>query len=134
MRTSRYDAEDIFRFVDKNKTGMISFNEFHVWSLKIDPDLDMGTVNKYYNSFKQPVNLTNFVGRLNQVQKEDEEVKDIAKEMSMINEFMKKNTFQIKKKLTLEEFLKGKDIVEISLDIDKSQNGKISKEELQEYF
>ena len=85
MRTSRYDAEDIFRFVDKNKTGMISFNEFHVWVLKIDPDIDMGTVNQYYNSFKQPVNLTNFVGKLNQVQKEDEEVKNIAKQMSMIN-------------------------------------------------
>ena len=54
--------------------------------------------------------------------------------MSMINEFMMKNTTQIKKKQSLEQFLKGKDIVEISLEIDKSQNGKISKEELQEYF
>lgn len=52
----------------------------------------------------------------------------------MINEFMKKNTTQIKKRETLQQFLKGKDIVQISLDIDKSQNGKISKEQLQQYF
>ena len=64
----------------------------------------------------------------------EDSVNDLAKQMSMINEFMMKNTTQIKKKQSLEQFLKGKDIVEISLEIDKSQNGKISKEELQEYF
>ena len=54
--------------------------------------------------------------------------------MSAITEFMHKNTTQIKKKQTLQEYLKGKDLVDISLEIDRSQNGRISKEELQEYF
>ena len=78
------------------------------------------------------MNLINFANRISE--KPEEEVSDLAKEMSAINEFMQKNTTQIKKKQTLEEYLKGKDLVDISLEIDRSQNGKISREELQEYF
>lgn len=40
----------------------------------------------------------------------------------------------IKKKQSFEDFLKGKSIDIVSLDIDKSGNGRISKQELQEYF
>jgi hypothetical protein len=40
---------------------------------------------------------------------------------------MKKNTTEIKKKQTLEEYLKDKDIFNISLEIDKSRNGIITK-------
>lgn len=34
----------------------------------------------------------------------------------------------------MDQFLKGKDIIALSLDIDKDQNGKITKEELTKYF
>ena len=55
-------------------------------------------------------------------------------ELGMINKLMNQNTNLIQQKQSLKEFLKGKDIIQISLDIDKSRNGKISKNELQEYF
>lgn len=47
---------------------------------------------------------------------------------------MFKHTFQIHKKQSFEEFLKGKDLVDVTLEMDKSGNGKISKKQLEDYF
>ena len=51
--------------MDKNRTGMLSFNEFHMWALKVCPGTHIDVINKYYGTFKQPVNLLNFVTKIN---------------------------------------------------------------------
>lgn len=59
---------------------------------------------------------------------------EIAKELSEINRLVSQNTALIKTKQSLQEFLKGKSIDLVGLDIDKSGNGRISRQELEEYF
>lgn len=51
----------------------------------------------------------------------------------MINEFLKINSTQMKKK-TLEEFLAGKNVLEISKAMETDKLGYISRAKLQEYF
>lgn len=46
----------------------------------------------------------------------------------------KQNTEMIKKKQSFEDYLKGKQIDLVSLDIDKTGDGKISKQEMKNYF
>lgn len=44
------------------------------------------------------------------------------------------NTEMIKKKQSLEDFLRDKDVTEVCLAIDVSEDGKITRQELKNYF
>ncbi len=45
----------------------------------------------------------------------------------MINQILRKNSVQIRNQVSLREFLKDKKILDVTLDIDQDNNGKISK-------
>lgn len=59
---------------------------------------------------------------------------EIAKQLSEINKMFSENTEMIKKKQSLEEYLRGKSARDVCIDIDKNGNGLISQQELQNYF
>lgn len=111
---------------------MISFEEFYTWALKISPKVTYQTANEFYSEFNQPVNRINFSARL--TNNRQAPTIEIAKQLSEINRLVSQNTALIKTKQSLQEFLKGKSIDLVGLDIDKSGNGRISRQELEEYF
>lgn len=133
MREHNVDAEKVFRLIDDNKTGVISFDEFQEWLLKVSTRrFTQEVISKYYKSFKEPVNHRNFISRVNQefdviAQKEQE---GVAAGLEKINEFLKINTTQIKK-TSLEEYLVGKNMVDLMKTIPTDRAGYISREKLQ---
>jgi hypothetical protein len=52
----------------------------------------------------------------------------------MINKMLHKNSVQISNQMTLVDYMKGKDVIDVSLEIDKDKNGNISKKELLGYM
>lgn len=133
MSEHNVDAEKVFRLMDDNKTGMISFEEFQEWVFKISArKFTAESVNRYYKGFKEPVNLKNFVMRVTQEfdshsQKEQE---GVVAGIGMINEFLKVNTTQIKK-TSLEDYLAGKNVLEVLNNIQTDRAGYISRQKLQ---
>ncbi len=55
-------------------------------------------------------------------------------ELGMINQMLKQNSDQIINQVTLRDYLKGKIIFDVSLDIDRDKNGIITKQELIKYM
>lgn len=132
MKEHSVDSEKIFRMIDWNKTGNISYDEFEEWIKKISArKFSKEVLNNYYKGFKQPLNLNNFVLRLSK-EYADEKPTDqpIVAGINMINEFLKINSTQMKKK-TLEEFLVGKNVLEISKAMETDKLGYISRAKLQ---
>lgn len=66
MKEREVDAEKIYRMMDWNRTGNVSYEEFVEWlekysSRKFSPQI----MSNYYKGFKQPVNFVNFTTRVN---------------------------------------------------------------------
>ena len=99
MAENRVEAADIFKMIDRNRSDMISFNEFESWVRKIVPDSKLTTINEFYNSFRQPLNELNFASRLTQQQTINSE---IALELGIINQLVNKNTTLIQPKVSLQ--------------------------------
>jgi Ca2+-binding EF-hand superfamily protein len=67
MKEHNVDADKVFRLMDDNKTGLVSFDEFQEWIFKITSrKFTAETVSKYYKGFKEPLNIKNFLMRINQ--------------------------------------------------------------------
>jgi Ca2+-binding EF-hand superfamily protein len=65
MKEHSVDAEKIFRMIDWNKTGNISYDEFDEWIRRVSSrKFSKDIINNYYKGFKQPLNLNNFVNRI----------------------------------------------------------------------
>jgi Ca2+-binding EF-hand superfamily protein len=67
MRENSVSPEKVYRLIDDNKSGFISYDELAEWISKIavrkyPPEV----LNDYYKGFRQPLNLTNFVIRVSQ--------------------------------------------------------------------
>jgi Ca2+-binding EF-hand superfamily protein len=113
MKEHSVDSEKIFRMIDWNKTGNISYDEFEEWVKKISArKFTKDTLNNYYKGFKQPLNLNNFVIRVSKefAQEEKPNEQPIVAGINMINEFLKINSTQMKKK-SIEDYLVGKNVV-----------------------
>jgi len=61
-------AEHQFRVIDRNGTGMISFDEFLMWITKVKKTYEFSQdfIGKYFDTFNQPLNLINWVNRFQQ--------------------------------------------------------------------
>jgi hypothetical protein len=112
MNEHSVDGEKIFRMIDSNRTGNVSFDEFEEWLKKISTrKYTRETVNNYYKGFKPPVNLNSFVIRLSKEVVEDKASEQpIVAGIGMINEFLKINSTQMKKK-SIEDYLVGKNVI-----------------------
>ena len=61
------NAEKVYRLIDDNRTGLISFEELQDWIFKISTRrFTYETINTYYKEFKQPLNVKNFVTKIDQ--------------------------------------------------------------------
>jgi hypothetical protein len=51
-----------FKRIDFNGTGMVSYEEFSMWVTKVKQShkYSQEVFSKYYDSFKQPLNLINW--------------------------------------------------------------------------
>lgn len=70
---------------------MISYDEFFLWATSANLGASTDSINKFYNKFRQPVNLINWTSKLNEIK--NNPTKDIAEELSRINQEMFKHTF-----------------------------------------
>lgn len=100
--------------------------------LKLESNITYEMANDFYSEFKQPVNLINFNSGL--VGLRPNQTNEIAKQLSEINKMFSENTEMIKKKQSLEDYLRDKNARDVCIDIDRNGNGMISQEELQNYF
>lgn len=67
MKEHSINAEKVYRLIDDNKTGLISFEELQDWIFKISTrKFTYETINTYYKEFKQPLNVKNFVVKIDQ--------------------------------------------------------------------
>lgn len=91
-------------------------------------------ISKYYDTFKQPLNLMSWVNRLQQKSEEEKRQVELMPELGMINQLLRKNSVQISSQVTLREYLKDKQLFNETLNIDKDRDGMISREELLKYM
>lgn len=69
MKEWNVDAEKVFRLIDDNKTGLVSFEEFETWIRQNGAKarkFPAEVISGYYRGFKEPVSLHNFVSRVSQ--------------------------------------------------------------------
>lgn len=86
INTNKTSPQRIFESIDRNKTGMISFEEFLMWMTKISPKITMEMANSYYSEFKRPVNKINFEAKLNHGLQSSKN--EIIKQFSEINKII----------------------------------------------
>ena len=67
MKEHEVNAQKVYRLIDDNRTGLISFEEFQDWIFKISTRrFTYETINAYYKEFKQPLNVKNFIMKMDQ--------------------------------------------------------------------
>jgi hypothetical protein len=121
MKEHNINAEKVFRLIDDNKTGVISYEEFQEWLFRNSArQFTADVVSNYYRGFKEPVNHKNFVVRIDhefdEVLAVRKEAEGVAAGIGMINEFLKINSTQMKK-TSLEDYLEGKNLLEVMQQI-----------------
>jgi len=55
-------------------------------------------------------------------------------ELGMINQFLHKNSEKIEKPVPLKEYMRGRQPLQVTLEIDKDGNGVITRKELMQYM
>lgn len=129
-------AELQFRAIDRNGTGMVSFDEFLIWISKVKKTYEFSQefMSKYFDTFHQPLNLMSWVNRLQRKSEEEKRQADLMPELGMINQILRKNSVQISSQVTLRDYLKDKQLFNETLNMDKDRDGNISREELLKYM